>query len=85
MLQYHGGSLESHGGSRGGSHAGSLQYHGVSLENSWVLIFTKTVVASIKMNGTTIYSAFGLAFSGKLYSLDSNTIASLRDCTIFNI
>ena len=42
-------------------------------------------MASFNINGTTIHSAFGLTFSGKLYSLDSNTIASLRNSTISNI
>ena len=42
-------------------------------------------MASFNINGTTIHSASGLTFSGKLYSLDSNTIASLRNSTILNI
>lgn len=42
-------------------------------------------MVSININVTTIYSAFGLAFSGKLYLLDSNTIVLLRNSTIFNI
>ena len=42
-------------------------------------------MASFNINGATIHSAFALTFSGKLYSLDSNTIASLRNSTILNI
>ena len=40
---------------------------------------TPTDVASVNISGTTIHSAFGLPCRRKLYPLDSNTLAPLRN------
>ena len=56
----------------------SLQYHGGSPEILRVLILASTGPASIKVNGTTVHSLLGLPCRGKLFPLDSNTLAALR-------
>ena len=56
-----------------------LQYHGTSPVKPRVLILAPTGVASINVNGTTIHSALNLPCRGKLYPLDANTLATLRN------
>ena len=56
-----------------------LQYHGGSPEKPRVIISAITGVACINTNGTTMHSAFGLPCRGKLYPLDRNTLAFLRN------
>ena len=44
-----------------------------------MLILAPTGVASVNVNGTTVYSTFGLPHRGKLFPLDRNTLAALRN------
>ena len=55
-----------------------LQYHCRSPEKPRVLILAPTGVASINVNSTTVHSALCLPYRGKLFPLDSNTLAALR-------
>ena len=43
------------------------------------MILAATGVASINVNGTTVHSAFDLPCRGKLFPLDSNSLAALRN------
>ena len=44
-----------------------------------MLILIPNGVSGINVNGTTIHSALGLPCRGKLFPLDSNTLAALKN------
>ena len=44
-----------------------------------MLILVPNGVASINVNGTTVHSTFGLPCPGKIFPLDSNSLAALRN------
>ena len=56
-----------------------LQYHGGSSDKPCVLILAPTGVASINVDGITIYSALSIPCRGKFYVLDCNSITSLHN------
>ena len=56
-----------------------LQYHRTSPDKPRVLILAQTGVARINVNGTTIHFALNLSCCSKLYLLDVNTLATLRN------
>ena len=56
-----------------------LQYHDSSPEIRRVLILASTGLASINVNSTTVHSLLGLPCRGKLFPLDSNILAALRN------
>ena len=57
----------------------ALQYHGSLPDKPRVLLLTPTGLTSINNNGITIHSALGIPCPGRLYPLDNNTLASLRN------
>ena len=55
------------------------QYHVGSPDKPRVLILASTDVASINVNDITIHSALSIPCRGRFYSLDCNSITSLRN------
>ena len=56
-----------------------LQYPGGYPEKPRVLILASTGVASINVNGTTVQSVLDFPCCGRLFPLDSNTLAAFRN------
>ena len=56
-----------------------LRYHGTSREKPRVWILAPAGVTSINVSRTTIHSVLNLKCHGKLYPLDANTLATLRN------
>ena len=56
-----------------------LGYKGDNADKTRMLLFALTGVAAIKINGTTIYSGFGINVRSKLYPLNDQHGAALRN------